>query len=637
VGSGVAVRVSETQEFRRPLRPRARLGTRLALVLLPLVLIPLVLMGAAAYLRARNILEAQAKSQLTALTQAQLEVMRQWARVREQHIQLGSQRADLSQPMDAMMVAATGSEEFARSRLALRTSLGGLLKRGEDTLFSEIMFVHPDGEIVAATDSEIEGQILAPVRDGLVPFGRLQTTPFYDDPILAPGKLALVTSTPILPPGGGEPAGLLVGVNHGLRIGALMEEMQVLWQSQGIYRVERGNAFLAVSPDVRVVLGRYTMEPEAQIDSAHPVFRLAASAPNGTYELEEPSQGLDEIGAYQWAPEWGMGVALELPAADIFSELVGLAPFTVALVVVAAVLTFVIVIFATSRMLRPLGQLTGFADRISRGEWDQRVSVERNDEIGTLASAFNRMAHDLSGLYGSLEARVEERTRQVRTAAEVAHAVTSTPNLDDLLRRAVELIRDRFGYYHVTIFLLDEDGQRAVVRESTGEVGQLLKARGHSLEVGSQSVIGWVTANNQGRVATEVGRDPIHLKNELLPETRSEAAVPLRVAGNVLGALDVQSTAPNAFRPEDMEVLQTLADQLSAAIQNARLAQESAVSAERARMLSSVTGQFGGLMDVERVLETAAQTLHRVLGQPEIIIAIAPESRETEEGGNGRE
>jgi GAF domain-containing protein len=248
------------------------------------------------------------------------------------------------------------------------------------------------------------------------------------------------------------------------------------------------------------------------------------------------------------------------------------------------------------------------------------------------------MADDLSGLYASLEARVEERTRQVRTAAEVAHAVTSTPNLDDLLRRAVELIRDRFGYDHVTIFLLDDDGRRAVVREATGEVGQVMKARGHSLEVGSQSIIGWVTANNQGRIATEVGRDPVHLRNELLPETRSEAAVPLRVSGRVLGALDVQSTRANAFRPEDMEVLQTLGDQLSAAIQNARLAQESAVAAERARLMSAVTGQFGGLMDVERVLETAAQTLHQVLGRPEIMITMTAEGEATTaEGGNGRD
>ena len=122
-------------------------------------------------------------------------------------------------------------------------------------------------------------------------------------------------------------------------------------------------------------------------------------------------------------------------------------------------------------------------------------------------------------------------------------------------------------------------------------------------------------------------RDPIHLKNELLPETRSEAAVPLQVAGTVLGALDVQSKELNAFTPEALEVLQALADQLSTAIQNARLAQDSALAAERARLLSGVTGQFGGLMDVESVLETAAHTLHRVLGQPEIVITLAPDVR----------
>jgi GAF domain-containing protein len=145
-----------------------------------------------------------------------------------------------------------------------------------------------------------------------------------------------------------------------------------------------------------------------------------------------------------------------------------------------------------------------------------------------------------------------------------------------------------------------------------------------------------VTANNQGRIATDVGRDPIHLKNELLPETRSEAAVPLQVAGTVLGALDVQSKELNAFSPEALEVLQALADQLSTAIQNARLAQDSALAAERARLLTAVTGQFGGLMDVESVLETAARTLHRVLGQPEIVITLAPDVGASTEGGDGR-
>jgi GAF domain-containing protein len=186
--------------------------------------------------------------------------------------------------------------------------------------------------------------------------------------------------------------------------------------------------------------------------------------------------------------------------------------------------------------------------------------------------------------------------------------------------RAVELIRERFNYYHVSIFLLNDDRTQAVLRESTGEVGQALKARHHSLSVGSQSIIGWVTANNQARVASDVSQDPVHFRNELLPETRAEAAVPLQVAGQVLGALDVQSTDPAAFTNEDIELLQTLADQLSAAIQNARLAQTSSLAADRARMISEVTNQFSGVMGLDDVLETAARALHQALGRPEILV-----------------
>ena len=250
------------------------------------------------------------------------------------------------------------------------------------------------------------------------------------------------------------------------------------------------------------------------------------------------------------------------------------------------------------------------------------------------------MAQELSGLYRSLEVQVEARTRQIQTAAEVARAVTSVPDLDELLRRAVDLIRERFGYYHVSIFLLDEERRYAVLREATGEVGEALKARGHRLAVGSNSVIGWVTANNQPRVASDVSEDPIHLRNELLPETRSEAAVPLQVAGEVLGALDVQSTEPDAFQPEDIEVLQTLADQLRAAIQNARLAQVSVEAARRARLLSEVTGRLSGMLDVERALRTAASTLHRSLGLVEVTIDLTPgrgnSRRDGAEEGQGR-
>jgi HAMP domain-containing protein/putative methionine-R-sulfoxide reductase with GAF domain len=519
----------------------------------------------------------------------------------------------------------------------LRAQLHAALTTGAEGLFSDFVVVRAaDLGIVTATDQSQEGGVATSLQDGTLPLDQISSTPIYDDPQLSPGSLAFATSVPIRL-SSGETEAYFIGVTGGARVVALLRQLQGFWSKAGAFQEETGSAYVLASPDLVLRLPgyRFATEPEVVVAQDHPVFSMAKESATGDAEYAA-LDGQRVVGAYEWLADRGFGVVLEVPRAEVYSGLGSLAPFTVGLVVFAAMLCFVIVLIASDRLMRPLGQLAEFADRISRGEWGHRVPETSDDEIGALASSFNRMADDLSGLYGSLEARVEERTQQVRTAAEVARAVTSTPNLDDLLRRAVDLIRERFGYYHVTIFMLDETGANAVVRESTGEIGQLMKARGHGLAVGSPSVIGWVTANNQGRIATDVGRDPIHLKNELLPETRSEAAVPLQVAGTVLGALDVQSKELNAFSPEALEVLQALADQLSTAIQNARLAQDSALAAERARMLTAVTGQFGGLMDVEQVLETAAHTLHRVLGQPEIVITLAPDVGAATEGGDGR-
>jgi signal transduction histidine kinase/putative methionine-R-sulfoxide reductase with GAF domain/ActR/RegA family two-component response regulator len=171
----------------------------------------------------------------------------------------------------------------------------------------------------------------------------------------------------------------------------------------------------------------------------------------------------------------------------------------------------------------------------------------------------------------ALEETVRRRTAQLTTAAEIGRAATGSLDPDELLARIVNLIRDRFGYYHASIFLLDEKGENAIVRESTGEVGRILKERRHTLAVGSQSVIGYVTAQRKPRVALDVGQDAVHFKNPLLPETRSELAIPLLAGDRLLGALDVQSTEPNAFTATDVSVLQTLADQLAVAINNAEL------------------------------------------------------------------
>ncbi len=152
-----------------------------------------------------------------------------------------------------------------------------------------------------------------------------------------------------------------------------------------------------------------------------------------------------------------------------------------------------------------------------------------------------------------------------------------------LLERVTALISMHFGFYHAGIFLLDEAGEWAVLQAASSEGGQRMLARNHRLKVGEVGIVGYVTGRGEPRVALDVGADAVYFDNPDMPDTRSEMALPLRARGEIIGALDVQSTEPEAFSDEDVEVLQTLADQVALAISNARLFEQAqeAVEAER--------------------------------------------------------
>jgi HAMP domain-containing protein len=606
---------------------RGRLGRRFALILLPLTIIPLIAMGIGAYLRSRDLLENQATSQMVSAVQAQLSVLEDWNAEREQRLQLGAQRAPLRDAGLIMLSATPGSERYRTAEEEVLAELTDLRSRQGQLLFSNLSLIrYSDGRVLASTDTGFEGQnagFLARLPDM---FNALNTEPVYGDELLSPESLALVHSIPVSTTSEGEPQLLLVGVNSGSRLGVLLEQMQIFWEQRGIYRVERGRTFVLLAPDIVIQLDRYATAPETMIGEVNPIFNLASTAPSGTAEYTNPAGDL-VLAAYEWIPSWNMGIVAELPQADIFSEINSLAPFTAGLVAISLIATIIVVAFAANRMLRPLGNLTELAQRLSHGDWTFRVPDDRDDEIGALAYSLNSMAGELSDMYRSLEDHVEERTKQVRTAAEVARAVISTASLEDLMRRAVELIRQQFDYDFVSIFLLEEEGDFAVMREATGETGAALKAEGYLVPVGSASVIGWVTGNNQPRLVSDIQSEDTQRRRDLMGGTRSEFAIPLQTSGRVLGALDVQSRRMNAFRQQDVEALQTLADQLSAAILNARLAQVSAVAAERARLVSEVTTELSGPLEIEEVLERAARAIQRGLGSPEVMIKF-----NTEEG-----
>jgi signal transduction histidine kinase/DNA-binding response OmpR family regulator len=243
----------------------------------------------------------------------------------------------------------------------------------------------------------------------------------------------------------------------------------------------------------------------------------------------------------------------------------------------------------------------------------KRVQEFDPDDIHTMQIVSNSIAVALERQRLLFEA--QRRAVELQTAAEIARDTTSTLSLEILLNRIVNLLKDRFELYHVSIFLLDDTNTYALIQESTGSAGQELKRRNHRLAVGSKSVIGTCTSTGETVVVNDTTHSSIFYPNPLLPDTQSELGLPLKISGKVIGAIDLQSTELNAFPVEGTAILQILSDQISVAIDNARAYAISQEAVEEMRELDRVKSQF--LANMSHELRTP---LNSVIGFSRVIL-----------------
>jgi GAF domain-containing protein len=261
--------------------------------------------------------------------------------------------------------------------------------------------------------------------------------------------------------------------------------------------------------------------------------------------------------------------------------------------------------------------------------------VTTRDEIGELAEAFNEMTDQLQRTLSGLEQRVAERTEVLEASVDVSRATTSLLDPDVLVRQVANLVRERFDLYYVGLFLVDEEGRFAVLRAGTGEAGQEMLSRGHQLGVGSDSMIGQCISSDAARIAEDVGAEAVRFENPLLPDTRSELALPMRSRGRVIGAMTVQSDEGSAFDAAYISVLQAMADQIAVAIDNARLYAESdtalaALEAAQRRYVGQAWTEYlrqqtlsgyrdtgAGIQPIEQEVLPEAQ---RAMGQGDLVI-----------------
>jgi GAF domain-containing protein len=263
------------------------------------------------------------------------------------------------------------------------------------------------------------------------------------------------------------------------------------------------------------------------------------------------------------------------------------------------------------------GETIGALDILAQAD----SALSQEDE-----AILHAVADELAGALeqARLMEEIHRRAVQLQTAAEIARDATGQLDLDTMLRRAVDLIRDRFAYDHVAIYSLDETQRRAILREAGGTAAEDLKRSGHWYPADSTSIVGYVVRSAQAYMANDVTSDPYFSANPLLLETRSELAVPLRVAEIVIGVLDVQVSRAFAFTQDDVTVLEILADQVAVGMQNARLFQSTLQQARREQAVVDVTSRIRSSQTIDEILRTAVREMRRALGAQRALIWLNP-------------
>ena len=247
-------------------------------------------------------------------------------------------------------------------------------------------------------------------------------------------------------------------------------------------------------------------------------------------------------------------------------------------------------------------------------------SFDEND-LRFMASVANQVSgaiHNVRLIDESKQAAV-----QFETAAEISRDISSSLELDELLEKAVDLIRSRFDFYHAAIFLKDLPGEFVVIREATGEAGVQMKRSGHKLGIGSKSVVGFVAGKGEPLIVNDTTRDATYYANPLLPETRAEAALPLKVGDRIVGVLDVQSKKAYAFAEENLRTLQILADQLAIAVVNTELFAETQEHLAQHRLLHHITTTAASGTTLDEALQSAVNGLQVTLGGDRVSILLA--------------
>ncbi|MBI5965400.1 MAG: GAF domain-containing protein [Chloroflexi bacterium] len=591
-------------------RFKGSLTSTLVRTLLIFSFIPLALMAVVGYFRARALLREQAVTQSQNLLTNQLKIIDREIINNEALIERQFADQNFRTLIELGLHANPQSSQFRQIRSDFVSEFQRLNTQQNTPVFDQYFLMDTKGNIRIASntdwqDVKLDPSIFDREMEEYHSVAMYGLSPIYNEQFVLVTALKYKTAS-------GSILGSIVGITEKENLQEIIQPLNGISTLASIYFILPDNQYIHSDETT----GEFTLEAassSSRTDLATALSKLISTNQSTPEALDIKSPDNENILAQlAWFPRMQTGVVLEVKASSIYGQISSLAPFTMLLVLGTLIATGLVLSIGVNRIIKPLRSLSDITHGFAEGDWSRRAEVLSDDEVGFLANSFNHMADELSGVYRSLEQKVDERTRQIRTAAEVAQNITTISNLDEMLDKTVELLVQQFEFYQASIFMVDRGGKYIEFKTGYGSATKGMADGRYRLEVGSASIIGWVSANNQPRIASDVLDDPLHLKNELLPETRSEATVPISIGNLVLGVLDVQSAVAGAFNSaETIVMLKTLASQISAAIQTMGLVETSQINFEELERLYRSSRLIANANSESEVLAISGQILEK--------------------------
>ncbi|MFZ0544540.1 MAG: GAF domain-containing protein [Candidatus Promineifilaceae bacterium] len=285
-------------------------------------------------------------------------------------------------------------------------------------------------------------------------------------------------------------------------------------------------------------------------------------------------------------------------------------------------------------LARPILNLTEAAVQVSEGDLTMQARVETEDELGTLAKAFNVMTARLRQTIALQEQRISERTHALEVSAEVSRRLSTILDEQELVEEMVTQVQGAFNYYHAHIYLFDAAGENLVMVGGTGEAGQKMLEAGHKITRG-KGLVGRAAETKSAVLVEDVTTNPQWLPNPLLPNTVAEIAVPIVVGNDVLGVLDVQHNARFILKQEDADLLQSIANQVAIALQNARAYRRAQHQAQREALINEIGQKIQSTTTVDMALKTAVRELGQALSAGQTVVKLKNGTTNGHQSGNG--